>query len=29
MNPIIPQQISFIGKLEEDDGVTLFFITLK
>ena len=29
MNTIIPQQISFIEKLEEGDGVTLFFITVK
>ena len=29
MNTIIHQQISFIGKLEEGDGVTLFFITVK
>ena len=25
----IPQQINFTGKLEEDDGVTMFFTTGK
>ena len=28
-NTIIPQQINFIGKLEEDDGAAMFFITEK
>ena len=28
-NTSIPQQISFIRKLEEDDGATMFFITEK
>ena len=26
-NTSIPQQISFVGKLEEDDGATMSFIT--
>ena len=25
----IPQQINFVGKLEEDDGATMFFIAEK
>ena len=25
----IPQQINFVGKLEEDDDVTMFFIVEK
>ena len=25
----IPQQINFVGKLEEDDSATMFFITYK
>ena len=25
----IPQQINFAGKLEEDDGATIFFIAEK
>ena len=25
----IPQQINFVGKLEEDDSATMFFITEK
>ena len=25
-NTIIPQQISFVEKLEEDDGATMFFV---
>ena len=28
-NTSIPQQINFIGKLEEDDGATIFFIDKK
>ena len=28
-NTSIPQQINFIGKLEEDDGGTMFFIAEK
>ena len=28
-NTTIPQQIDFIGKLEEDDGATLFFVHEK
>ena len=28
-NTTIPQQINVLGKLEEDDGVTVFFITEK
>ena len=28
-NASIPQQINFVGKLEEDDGATKFFITEK
>ena len=28
-NTSIPQQINFTGKLEEDDGATMFFITEK
>ena len=24
----IPQQINFVGKLEEDDGATMFLITI-
>ena len=28
-NTYIPQQINFTGKLEEDDGVTMFFIVEK
>ena len=28
-NTIIPQQINFVGKLEEDDGARMFFITEK
>ena len=28
-NISIPQQINFVGKLEEDDGATMFFITEK
>ena len=28
-NIYIPQQINFTGKLEEDDGVTMFFIVEK
>ena len=28
-NTNIPQKINFIEKLEEDDGVTMFFITEK
>ena len=28
-NMIIPQQINFVGKLEEDDGATMFFIIEK
>ena len=28
-NTSIPQQINFMEKLEEDDGVTMFFITEK
>ena len=27
--PSIPQQISFVWKLEEDDGATMFFIVEK
>ena len=25
----VPQQINFTGKLEEDDGATMFFITVQ
>ena len=28
-NTSIPQQINFVGKLEEDDGATMFFIAEK
>ena len=28
-NTIIPQKINFVGKLEEDDGARMFFITEK
>ena len=28
-NMILPQQINFVGKLEEDDGATMFFIAEK
>ena len=28
-NTNIPQQINFLGKLEEDDGATMFFIGEK
>ena len=28
-NTSIPQQINFTGKLEKDDGVTMFFIAEK
>ena len=28
-NTSIPQQIDFVGKLEEDDGWTMFFIAEK
>ena len=28
-NPTIPQQINFIGKVEEDDDVTMLFIPEK
>ena len=28
-NTNIPQQINFTGKLEEDDGATIFFIAEK
>ena len=28
-NTSIPQQINFIGKRDEDDGATMFFITEK
>ena len=28
-NTNIPQQVNFIGKLEEDDGATMFFIAEK
>ena len=28
-NTNIPQQVIFIGKLEEDDGATMFFIAEK
>ena len=28
-NTNIPQQINFVGKLEEDDGATMFFISEK
>ena len=28
-NASIPQQINFIGKLEADDGATLFFVAEK
>ena len=28
-NATIPQQINFIGKLEEDDGARMFFISEK
>ena len=28
-NTSIPQQINFTGKLDEDDGVTMFFIAEK
>ena len=28
-NTSIPQQINFIGKLEEDDGATMFSFRLK
>ena len=28
-NTIIPQQINFTGKLEEDDGAAMFFIAEK
>ena len=28
-NRSIPQQIDFVGKLEEDDGATMFFIAEK
>ena len=28
-NTSIPQQINFTGKLEEDDGATMFFIAEK
>ena len=28
-NTNIPQQINFVGKLEEDDGATMFFIAEK
>ena len=28
-NTIIPQQINSVGKLEEDDGATMFFIAKK
>ena len=28
-NTIIPQQINFVVKLEEDDGATMFFIAEK
>ena len=28
-NTSIPQQINFTGKIEEDDGVTMFFISEK
>ena len=29
INKIIPQQINFTGKLEEDNGATMLFITKK
>ena len=29
INTSIPQQISFVGKLEEDDGAAMFIITEK
>ena len=29
INTIIPQQINFLEKLEEDDGATMFFIAEK
>ena len=28
-NTIIPQQANFVGKLEEDDGATMFFVCEK
>ena len=28
-NTSIPQQINFVGKLEQDDGVAMFFIAEK
>ena len=28
-NTSIPKQINFVGKLEEDDGATMFFLSLK
>ena len=28
-NTSIPQKINFTGKLEKDDGATMFFITVK
>ena len=28
-NTSIPQQINFVGKLEEDDGATMFFVVEK
>ena len=28
INTIIPQQINFLEKLEEDDGATMFFIAV-
>ena len=29
LNTSIPQQINFVGKLEEDDGAAMFFIAEK
>ena len=29
INTSIPQQINFVGKLEEDDGTAMFIITEK
>ena len=29
MDTTIPQQINFVGKLEGDDGVTIFFVAKK
>ena len=28
-NAIIPQRVNFAGKLEEDDGATMFFVSEK